>query len=193
MKIFSTLYQKVLSLSKSNKAPYFLGLLAFIESSFFPIPPDILLVSMGLAKPKKVWRYAAITTIFSVVGGMFGYLIGVYALHLLLPFIKSSGYFDRYLMVQDYFKIYGVGFVLIAGFTPIPYKLFTIASGAMHMPFLPFVAASIIGRGARFYLVALLMFYQGEKIESHLTKHVEWLSWGVVTLLVVIYFIFKVF
>lgn len=191
MKIFSWLYQKVLAYSRNEKAPFFLAGIAFAESSFFPIPPDVLLISMGLVKPKSVFQYAFITTTFSVLGGMFGYLIGCYALDFFLPLIQSAGYFERYLMVKQYFVTYGIGFVFIAGFTPIPYKLFTIAAGAMSMPFFPFVLSSIVGRGCRFFLVAALIFFKGEKIEKHLAKHVERLSWCVVGGLVIIYLMVK--
>tara|TARA_B110000879_G_scaffold212300_1_gene307884 strand:+ start:2785 stop:3372 length:588 start_codon:yes stop_codon:yes gene_type:complete len=193
MKLFSALYETMISLSKRKQAPYFLAGISFAESSFFPIPPDIMLISMGLGRPKSVWMYAFITTFFSVIGGVFGYFIGVYALDFFLPMIKSVGYFDRYLMVKQAFEAYGIAFIFIAGFTPIPYKLFTIAAGAMNMALLPFVFASFIGRGMRFFLVAALLFYKGEAIEKQLSKHVERLSWCIVAGLLIIYCMVKLF
>ena len=191
MKLFSSLYQRMISWSKHPKAPYFLAGISFAESSFFPIPPDIMLISMGLVRPKSVWQYAFITTLFSVLGGILGYLIGIYAIELMLPFIKSIGYFERYQQVQQCFNQYGVGFVIIAGFTPIPYKLFTIAAGALNMALLPFVLASVLGRGMRFYLVAMLMYHKGEAIEKQLSKHIEWLSWFLVAVIALVYIVAK--
>lgn len=183
MKIFTTCYDKMIELSKRRLAPHFLASIAFVESSVFPVPPDLMLISMGLAKPQSVWQYAWITTIFSVLGGILGYFIGVYALNFFLPFIQTLGYYESYLMVKRCFDDYGVWFVFVAGFTPIPYKLFTIAAGAMNMALLPFILASFVGRGMRFFLVSALLFYKGEKIEQRISKHVEWLSWSLVAVI----------
>jgi membrane protein YqaA with SNARE-associated domain len=191
MKIFSSIYQRMLTWSRDPKAPYFLASVSFMESSFFPIPPDVMLISMGMVKPKSVWQYAFITTFFSVLGGILGYVIGAYAITWILPMLKSVGYYDNYLNVQAYFRDYGIGFVIVAGFTPIPYKLFTIAAGTMNMALLPFIMASIIGRGMRFFLVATLMYYQGEKIEKKLTQHIEKLSWLIVSLFLLGYVVIK--
>ncbi len=191
MKIFSHLYQKVLTWSKSRRAPYFLAGVSFAESSFFPIPPDVMLISMGMVKPQSVWQYALITTFFSVLGGIFGYFIGAYAIHLLLPLIHSVGYYESYQMVQQYFVLYGIAFIFIAGFTPIPYKLFTIAAGSMHMSLIAFILTSVVGRGMRFFLVSGLMYYKGEKIAQHLEKHIEWLGWMVLAIVLVLYGVMK--
>lgn len=191
MRIFSRIYQLMLAWSKSRQAPYFLAGVSFAEASFFPIPPDIMLISMGLVRPKAIWVFAAITTIFSVLGGILGYTLGAYGIELLLPLLKSAGYYESYLKVQSYFQYYGIWFVFVAGFTPIPYKLFTIAAGGLHMALLPFVVGSIIGRGMRFFLVATLMYYKGESIEKQLSKHVELLSWLIVLVLIIIYGIIK--
>lgn len=181
----------MLTWSRDPKAPYFLASVSFMESSFFPIPPDVMLISMGMVKPKSVWQYAFITTVFSVLGGILGYVIGAYAITWILPMIKSMGYYDNYLNVQAYFRDYGIGFVIVAGFTPIPYKLFTIAAGTMNMALLPFIVASIIGRGMRFFLVATVMYYQGEKIEKKLTQHIEKLSWLIVGIFLLGYMVIK--
>lgn len=146
---------------------------------------------MGLAKPNSVWFFALITTIFSVLGGVFGYFLGLYGIKLLIPLIKSLGSYKKYLLLKSYFLKYGVWFVFVAGFTPIPYKLFTISAGALSMAFMPFVIASFIGRGARFFILAALMFYKGESIDKHLTKHIEWLSWLIILSIVIVFVIFK--
>lgn len=190
MKIFTKCYDKMIELSKRRAAPYFLGAISFIESSVFPVPPDLMLISMGLAKPKFVWQYALITTICSVLGGILGFFIGVYALNFFLPFIQSAGYYEKYVMVQQCFNDYGVWFVFVAGFTPIPYKLFTIAAGAMNMALLPFVLASTVGRGMRFFLVAALLFYKGDTLAQHISQHVEWVSWCLVAVLGMLYGIY---
>lgn len=177
IKIFSYLYNKMRSWSLHRRAPYFLAGVSFIESSFFPIPPDVMLISMGLVKPDRAWRYALITTGFSVLGGIFGYLIGCYGLTLVEPLIKASSYEALYKEVALWFQKEGIWVILIAGFTPIPYKIFTIAAGALKMAFLPFVLASIVGRGLRFYLVSALMYWCGGRIEGHLRRYVDAIGW----------------
>ena len=151
MTIFSKLYQKILQWAKHRHAPYYLAGVSFAESSFFPLPPDILLISMGLAKPHRVWHYAALTTLMSVLGGIFGYFIGVFFLHFIFPSIVYFGYLPAYQMVQTWFQHWGFWAIVIAGFAPIPYKVFTVGAGAIRMVFLPFVLASFLGRGLRFF------------------------------------------
>ena len=123
--------------SGHQHAPYYLAGVSFAESSFFPIPPDVMLISMGLAKPKSSWLYALITTLFSVLGGIFGYIIGHYFIEFIGPWIAQSAWKEKYDLIQHYFLLHGILTIFIAGFSPIPYKLFTIAAGAMSMPFLP--------------------------------------------------------
>jgi membrane protein YqaA with SNARE-associated domain len=189
MKLFGPLYDRVLSWAAHPKARWYLGGLSFAESSFFPVPPDVMLAPMTLARPVDAWRLALLTTLTSVAGGVLGYLIGYFALDLVEPWMVSSGYWDGYLQVREWFQACGFWAVLAAGFSPIPYKLFTIAAGALAM-FLPvFVIASIIGRGGRFFLVAGLIRWGGAPMEARLRQHVEFLGWLLVVLLLFAWFL----
>lgn len=165
-------------------AQWYLVGLSFAESSFFPVPPDVMLAPMALADNKKAWRYAALTTAASVVGGMLGYLIGYLAFEAIEPWVMNAGYGDKYQLTVDWFKQWGVWTILIAGFSPIPYKVFTIAAGATSMVFLPFMFASLVGRGGRFFLVAGLIVWGGPRMEQTIKKYVDWLGWGLVALIV---------
>ncbi len=191
MRLFQGLYDVVMRWSRGKYAPQFLGAVSFAESSFFPIPPDVMLISMGLAKPQSVWWYALITSFFSVLGGILGYILGYGGMEFILPLIKNMGQFEHYQQVQQYFNHYGVWIVFIAGFTPIPYKLFTLAAGAMQMAILPFILASIFSRSLRFFLVASLLYFKGEVIEAKLSKHIEWIGWSTLLLLILIWGVLK--
>ena len=153
MKLFSNIYKKVIELAKHRHAEYYLGGLSFAESSFFPIPPDVMLMPMSLARPDSWIRFALLTTIMSVLGGIVGYFIGVWAFEWLESILTTGGYADKFEQATNLFNKWGVAAILVAGFSPIPYKLFTITAGLLSMAFLPFVIASAIGRGARFFLV----------------------------------------
>ena len=182
MKIFTTLYDRVLRWAAHPRAERYLAGLSFAESSFFPIPPDVMLAPMTLAKPKRGWRFATVTTIASVAGGLAGYAIGWLALDAFKPLLMSLGYWDGYVRATEWFVTWGFLAVLAAGFSPIPYKVFTIAAGALHM-FLPtFILASIVGRGGRFFLVAGLIIWGGESMERRLRTHVDTIGWVVVVL-----------
>ena len=183
MKIFSYLYDKALIWSKHRHAPKYLAGMSFAESSFFPIPPDVMLMPMALSKPEKAMWFAFITTIFSVLGGLFGYLIGYTLLDWVMPILESIHYVQKYERIVGFFDQYGFWIIFLAGFSPIPYKLFTIAAGASAMAFLPFLVASVIGRGARFFLVAWLMKIGGEKFEPKIRKFVDVLGYGFVVLI----------
>ena len=173
-------------LARHPKAPWYLFILSFAESSFFPIPPDVMLIPMALGNPKKWWRLAAITTAASVLGGVAGYLIGVLAFELVEPLLHQMNYWDKYLHVKEIMTEFGVLFVFVAAFTPVPYKLITIASGVLSLnPFL-FIVASIIGRGARFFMVAGLMAWGGERMEAKIKQYVEWIGWAVIVLSVIV-------
>lgn len=191
MKIFSPLYDRVMRWSRHPRAPWYLGGLSFAESSFFPIPPDVMLAPMSLAQPQRAVRFATLTTITSVLGGMLGYLIGMLAFDLIEPSLQASSYYEKYLQAREWFDEWGVLAIFIAGFSPIPYKVFTITAGVIGMSFLPFVLASFVGRGARFYLVALLMAWGGEAMESKLRQWVDWLGWLTVLLVVIIVAVIK--
>lgn len=191
MKLFSTLYDKVLGWSRHRHAPYYLGGLGFAESSFFPIPPDVMLAPMALARPQKAWHYALLTTVASVLGGMLGYLIGVFAFDVVEPWIREAGYWDAYRRAGDWFATWGFWAIFLAGFSPIPYKVFTISAGVIGMAFIPFVIASAIGRGARFYLVAGLMRWGGERMEQTLRVYIDRIGWILILLVIALYFVFN--
>ena len=188
MRIFSRLYELALGWSRHPHAPRYLAVLSFAESSFFPVPPDVMLAPMALAMPRRAWRLAALTTLASVAGGVLGYLIGAFAFDLAEPWLRAAGYWPHYQRAVAWFGQWGVWVVFLAGFTPIPYKIFTVSAGAVGMAFAPFVAASLVGRGARFYLVAGLIRWGGEPMERALRRHVDTLGYLVVVLAVIVYF-----
>lgn len=185
--LFSKLYHKMLFWSSHRHASYYLAGVSFAESSFFPIPPDVMLISMGLAMPKRSLRFAAIATMFSVLGGLFGYLIGYCGMTLVEPYLMKSSYASSITQIMSWFDRQGVWIVILAGFSPFPYKLFTITAGMMGMAFAPFVLGSIIGRGLRFFLVSGILFHFGNKIEPHLRRYIDFIGWAVVVLLILIY------
>ncbi|MBT8144716.1 MAG: DedA family protein [Gammaproteobacteria bacterium] len=180
MKLFTPLYDRVLRWSRHRHARWYLGGLSFAESSFFPIPPDVMLAPMVLATPRKGWSLAAWTTITSVVGGVAGWLIGYFAFESVAGVLESHGYMDDYTRANEWFERWGFLAVLIAGFSPIPYKVFTIAAGTLAMPLPLFMVASLVGRGGRFFLVAGLIKSGGESAADRLRRHVDWLGWIVV-------------
>lgn len=180
MNLFGSLYGKVLGWAGHRHAPRYLAGMSFAESSFFPIPPDVMLAPMVLAKPPSWIRLAAITTIFSVLGGIAGYLIGAFGIELVQPWLENHA--EQYVTVKEWFSEYGIWVIFIAGFSPVPFKLFTITAGALAMPLFPFVLTSLIGRGARFFLVAGLIAWGGERLESTIHRYVEWLGWAVVAI-----------
>lgn len=171
--------------SRHRHAPWYLGGLSFAESSFFPIPPDVMLAPMSLATPSRAWRFALITTLASVAGGLFGYLIGHFTFDMIEPWLRTTKYWASYEVAVDWFGRWGFWAVFIAGFSPIPYKVFTIAAGALSMALLPFTLASLIGRGARFFLVAGLMAWGGARMEAMLHRYVDRLGWATVALVVI--------
>lgn len=166
-----TFYARVMALAASPNAAWWLALIAFAESSFFPIPPDALLVPMALAKPRSAWRYAAVCTVASVAGGALGYLIGFAVFdQLARPILDLYGYGSAYAAFQAKFGEYGLWIVLVKGLTPIPYKIVTIAAGAAHFDFWMFMAASALTRGARFFLVATLLHFFGDAVRDFIER-----------------------
>lgn len=165
------LYDSVLALAASRHAPWWLAVISFTESSFFPIPPDALLIPMCLARPDRAWRLALICTVSSVVGGAFGYFIG-YALFEVLatPVIQFYHYEAAFERFRAMYAEYGLWVILVKGFTPIPYKIVTIASGAADFNFGVFMLASLATRGARFFLVAGLLRAYGEPVRLFIEK-----------------------
>ena len=180
MKLFTPIYDWVLERARHRHAVFWLGALSFAESSFFPIPPDVMLAPMALAERSRAFFFAWLTTLTSVLGGMLGFAIGWFLLASIEPWLMASHYADAYLTAQRWFAAYGIWIVFIAGFSPIPYKVFTIGAGAAAMNFPAFVFASLIGRGARFFLVAGLVFAGGPAAASTLRRYVDIIGWVVV-------------
>jgi membrane protein YqaA with SNARE-associated domain len=190
MKIFSRLYARVLHLVGHRHASWYLAGLSFAESSFFPVPPDVMLIPMALGQRRRAWYFAMIATLGSVVGGLLGYTIGLLAFETVEPWIQQWGYGDAYLQARTWFEHWGVWAVFLAGFTPIPYKIFTISAGVVSMAFIPFVLASLVGRGARFFLVAGVIFVGGERMERLLHRYIDLIGWVVLAVLLIAYVIY---
>jgi membrane protein YqaA with SNARE-associated domain len=144
-----------------------------------------MLAPMVLAERSRAWSLALLTTIASVAGGLAGYVIGWLGLELIYPAIERVGYASYYLEAVEAFREHGIWFVIVAGFTPIPFKIITVAGGALLMPLPGFVVGSLVGRGARFYLVAALVWAGGERMAERLRGWVDAIGWGVIALLVV--------
>ncbi|MEJ2395819.1 MAG: DedA family protein, partial [Candidatus Thiodiazotropha sp.] len=144
MRLFSSLYSRTMQWSRHPHAPRYLAGLSFAESSFFPIPPDVMLAPMSLASPKRAWYFAALTTLASVLGGMLGYVIGHFAFDLIQPYLHEWGYWQAYQRTQLWFDEWGFWAIFLAGFSPIPYKVFTITAGVISMALLPFLLASAV-------------------------------------------------
>ena len=161
---------------------------AVIEASIFPIPPDVLLIAMALSRPDLALRYATVCTAGSTVGAVLGYGIGMFLLvSVAMPILEFYHAVEKFEHVQQLFIEYGLGLVLVAGFSPIPFKIITIAAGAFGLPFLGFLGACIASRAARFYLEAALLRWGGDRLRDLVEKHFELLTVAV-TLLVIIGF-----
>lgn len=173
--MFKRLYDWTFSLAQSPHAPWALGLIAFAESSFFPLPPDVILVPMTIAKPQNAWRYALICTIGSVLGGMLGYAIGALLYDSIgVWLIQIYGYASKMDALRAFYDKWGALFILIKGLTPIPFKLVTIVSGLLHYNFALFVVLALVTRGARFFVLAVLMRQFGEPIRRLLEEYFGW-------------------
>src|SRR5574344_486647 len=188
------IYDWVFNLASNEKALYYLAAISFIESSFFPIPPDIMLIPMILATPHQAWKLAGVATIASVIGGYFGYVIGFFAFDLIAkPILDFYGYMQQFDVFKNYYHEFGVWIVFGAGITPFPYKIITIASGVMHLDIWVFGVASIIARGMRFYLVAWLLKKYGAPMKIFIEKNLGWLSVLFLVLLVGGFAVIKLF
>lgn len=173
-------------------ATYYLGSVSFAEASFFPLPPDLMLVPMIMARPLEVWNFAGITMIGSVMGGMFGYFIGYFAYDLIGHYlIDFLGLTHQYEIVVEAFRNWGAWIILAAGIIPIPYKIFTMTAGVSAMPFVPFVMASIIGRSLRFFLVASIIKIIGPRIERHLLQYIDYGAWIVISVMIISFGLLK--
>ena len=164
------LYDWVINLAASRHAPKALAAVSFAESSFFPIPPDVMLAPMVLARPERAFVYAAICTAASVIGGMFGYAIGVFLAPVGHQILALFGHPEGQAEFQQWFARWGVWIILIKGLTPIPYKLVTITSGLARFDLVTFVWASVLTRGARFFLSAVLLKYFGPHIRAEVER-----------------------
>lgn len=178
MTALSRLYDRVITWSAHPRAPRILAGLSFAESSFFPVPPDVMLVPMCLAQPRKGWGFALNCTLSSVAGGLLGYLIGRLAFDWLQPWLMQSIYADAFLKAVNAFETWGFWYILLAGFTPIPYKVFTISAGVVGMPLVPFFAGSLLGRGGRFFLVAALVRTLGDDAAGRIRVWIDRAGWA---------------
>ena len=175
--IVRRLYEWVLHWAHTPYGIWALFVLAFTESSFFPIPPDVLLIALALSIPAKSFRYALICSAGSVLGGLFGYFIGWQLMDLVgFPIMKFYGILEQYEAVKQSYEKYNAVIVFIAAFTPIPYKLITITAGAFKLNILTFTIASLIGRSARFFLVAWLIHRFGQRIKEFIERYFDILS-----------------
>jgi len=188
------LYDWVLHWAETPYGAPALFILAFTESSFFPIPPDVLLIALAIGVPAKSFRFALICTVGSVLGGMFGYYIGMTFFDLIgCKILDFYGFLDKFETVKALYLKYDIWLVCIAGFTPVPYKVFTIAAGTFDMRFLPFVFVSFVSRGARFYLVAALIWKFGGTIKTFIDRYFNLITIMFVIALIFGFIILKVF
>jgi membrane protein YqaA with SNARE-associated domain len=171
------LYNWVLHWAETPYGPIALFLLSFAESSFFPIPPDVLLIALAISIPARSFRYALNCSIASVLGGLFGYGIGVFLMDSIgMRILDLYGFMDKYEYVQDLYMRHDAWAVGIAGFTPIPYKVFTISAGAFKISLPVFILASAISRSLRFFIVATLIYFYGKKIRTFIEKYFNLLT-----------------
>lgn len=192
MKYIKKLYDWVLHWAETPYAVPALFILAFAESSFFPVPPDVLLITLAIAIPKKSFRYAGICTSGSVLGGMLGYVIGWKLMDMIgMPILTFYGAMEKYEYIQNLYMRYDAWAVGIAGFTPVPYKVFTIAAGAFKIDFIVFLLASIAGRAGRFFLVAGFIYFFGPQIKSFIDKYFNLLTFTFFALLILGFVLIK--
>jgi membrane protein YqaA with SNARE-associated domain len=185
MRKLRELYDWVIGWSNSRYGTGALAGLSFTESFFFPVPPDPLLMALALGRPTRAFFFAAVCSAASVAGGIAGYFIGLTLFEALgEPILRFYGVMDRYFLVQSYYQAYDAWAVGVAGFTPIPYKVFTIAAGAFKISFAVFVAASIISRSARFFLLAWLIFRFGHPIRRFIDQYFNLLTLAFAVLLI---------
>ena len=178
------LYDWCLAASGKPHASWIMGVVSFVESSFFPIPPDVMLVPMSLARPDRAYFYATLCTVTSVAGGVLGYIIGAYLYDSVgLWLMQLYGYGDKIEAFREAYAEWGAWIILLKGMTPIPYKIVTIASGFAAYPLVPFILLSFVARGMRFYLLAFLLHRYGPQAREILEKRLGfWVTIGAVVL-----------
>jgi len=192
--MIENIYNKILDISKKKYALSFLLFIAFIESFIFPIPPDIFLIFLILAQRNKAFYFAFYCTLFSVLGGMLGFAIGVFFFDTIgSNILNYYNLDDKFLNFKNYYNELGIWVVAAGGFTPIPYKVITIFSGFIKMNFIEFTIASFISRAARYFLLATLLYFYGKKIEKFLIKKFGIFSFIIFFILILIYFFIKKF
>jgi membrane protein YqaA with SNARE-associated domain len=178
-------YDWMMRMAASRRAPWALALVSFVESSFFPIPPDVMLIPMVLSRREKAWWYATIATVASVLGGLLGYAIGYYFYDAVgLPILRFYGREHALDTFIEFVHTYGVPAVIIKGMTPIPFKVVTIAAGVAKMDLAAFIGASIVARAMRFYLVAALLYFFGEPIRAFIERRLTLVTTVFVVVLV---------
>ncbi len=193
-KLIHKTYDTMLSLSAKDHAMLFLFLVAFAESSFFPIPPDVMIIPMVLATPQKAWKIAGLATFASVIGGYFGYIIGSCFFDLIAkPLLEMYNALNQFKEFENYYHLYGAWIVFGAGITPFPYKIITIASGVVHLDLFIFTIASVLARGIRFFLVAWLLKKYGAPMKVFIEKNLGWLSVLFLILLIGSFALIKLF
>jgi membrane protein YqaA with SNARE-associated domain len=191
MGLFAPWYERALRWSAHQHAPRYLGILSFCEAIFFPIMPEVMLAPMTLAKPSGWARFATISLVFSLLGAFVAYAIGYGAIDLITPWLIEWGYGERFEEIKQLARDEGFWLLLIGGFTPVPFKLLTLASGAVSMPLLPFLAGALIGRGKRVYLVTGVIRLGGAKAEAWLRRNIERVGFAILLLLVLVVAAFK--
>jgi len=187
------MYEVCLKWAQHKHATYYLGTMSFAESVIFPIPVDVMLAPMCLSRLEKAWHYAFIATVTSVLGGIFGYFLGMFLFEAMIePMLHSLGYVEKFNDVRSVVEDNRGGWIVfISAFAPIPYKLVTVSAGIVEMSFAEFVIASVIGRAGRFYLVAGLIVAGGEKMEKKLHQIVDYLGWALVIVAIFGYLLYK--
>ena len=186
------LYNKTMTLAGHPQAIFLLGAVSFIEASFFPIPPDVMLIPMVLMNPSRAWLFALVATAFSVLGGIFGYIIGTFSYeHIAEPLLYSLGKEAQMIDFSNKYNEIGFWAVITAGISPIPYKVVTIMSGATNLNFAVFLGASMASRGVRFFVVAGLLHFYGHEIRDFIERYLNWVFMLFVILLVVGFIGFK--
>ena len=178
------LYSKTMALAGHPQAIYFLALVSFIEASFFPIPPDVMLIPMVLMNPSRAWFFALIATVFSVMGGAFGYIIGAFSYEQFAePILFMLGKEEEMLNFSQKYNEIGLWAVITAGISPIPFKVITIMSGATNLNFAVFLGASLLSRAIRFFIVAGLLNFYGYEIKDFIERYLNWVFMFLVVLL----------
>ena len=190
--MIKNLYNKTMALAGHPQAIFLLGAVSFIEASFFPIPPDVMLIPMVLMNPSRAWLFALVATAFSVLGGIFGYIIGTFSYeHIAEPLLYSLGKEAQMVDFSNKYNEIGFWAVITAGISPIPYKVVTIMSGATNLNFAVFLGASMASRGLRFFVVAGLLHFYGHAIRDFIERYLNWVFMLFVILLVVGFIGFK--